>query len=137
MRQNEQRPFAAIALESSHEVGTVRIERKGLGRDPLRFKHLPQVFDRLRLVAGRAAGIDSKQRLEAIENFGFLFFKIDAGDLGDYLKAEEQREQRDLHAKSWHHASMLLSHGWQVIKSYLPSSGTSRARQYYVPVERC
>ena len=97
MGQDQQRPFAAVALEARDKVGAIGVEREGAGGNSLGLKRLAEVIDSLRLVAGRAARVDADERPIAVENLGFLFFEIDFAGLGKRWQGQQGREPKDLH----------------------------------------
>ena len=116
---DEERPLAAVALQSSDHVGPVRLEREELRRNAFLVEHLLDVLRGGQLLARRIAGVEPQQRLVVAHR---LFFERRPvrrlWRLSDRHRCPRER-CRDIHQPS-HDASLgrsTVGHGLQAVPS--------------------
>jgi len=86
----QNRPLAAVPLDSRDEIGTIGVEREHPRSNPLAFEDPLQVVRRELLVAGGIARVQPKQRLEVLH--GFVFERL---PVGRARRLRQHRPHRD------------------------------------------
>ena len=91
-----------VALEPRHQVGAIRIQREGPGRDAFALEHLLEIVDRQGFVAGR--GVDPYQGPVALQDLRPELRPIDGLTCGGHLPPQrtegnhrDRESQKPLH----------------------------------------
>ncbi len=99
----------AVALDARDEVGARRHLREHLVWNPFLVEYLLEIFDRPRLIARRAAGVELQQCLEMLDGFGF------DGGVAGLLRAGNFRhgndEQCGQETRGHFHRAKMISPG--------------------------
>ena len=69
MRHQEDRALAAVSFQTRHDIGTMRLDREHLDRNPVVLEHLAHVVGRRLFVAWRVARVEPNQRLKMAHRF--------------------------------------------------------------------